>query len=266
MVKRYDSQTLPPRGHSLSSQAGLSATIIELEDVVSEPSLPEQSALTREQFESLIIEHIDFARRISWKLLNRWRITLCEDEVQSISAAALCEAASRFDLKRGVSFRTFLFYHLRGALLKEIARAVNDAKAVALDLVPADQMERAPSRDVIEFAVVCQNPTPEEQLIASQLSSLCRKACAELDALERDVLFRHFGLEQSVVQIAKELGYCRCHISRIKTQVLDRLQRTIHQRCEKVVEPRSLPNEDAMRSRYTGGRGRRKRATLRHAA
>jgi RNA polymerase sigma factor (sigma-70 family) len=259
MVKPNQSQTLPP-------QTELSQTIIELEDVVCEPTLIEQVSLSREQFESLIVDHIDFARRISWKLLNRWRITLCEDEVQSISAAALCEAANRFDLKRGVSFRTFLFYHLRGALLKEIARAVNDSKAVALDLVPADQMERAPSRDVIEFAVVCENPTPEEQLIASQLSSLCRKACAELDALERDVLFRHFGLEQSVVQIAKELGYCRCHISRIKTQVLERLQRTIHQRCEKVVEPRAQPKEDALRGRYTGGRGRRKRTTHRQAA
>jgi len=43
--------------------------------------------------------------------------------VDSIVDLSLCEAVKRFDPLKGASFMTFLFYHLKGNLVRAVAAA-----------------------------------------------------------------------------------------------------------------------------------------------
>ncbi|MCB0359089.1 MAG: hypothetical protein KDD44_05625, partial [Bdellovibrionales bacterium] len=105
--------------------------------------------------------------------------------------------------------------------------------------------------------------TPEKIFERNQLSAICTKAIAQLDNLEQEVLLRYFVHDQSIVQIAKELDYCRCHLSRVKNRALKKLERLLAPATG--IEPSELPrtsNVPKKKSRkkrnYTGGRGRRK--------
>ncbi len=229
-----------------------------------------KSKMTRKQIDKLVIDHQEHGKRLAWSFLTSWRIRLPQDEVISVVGAALCEAANRFDPDRGVDFKTFFFYHLRGMLLKEISRVIQEQKI--LHFVPHSVVNGAPSSDQTiysswAFPVVDTN-NPEKILEKRQVASRCWEACAELDPLEQEVLVRFFGYDEPLVRIAKELDYCRCHISRVKSRALSKLGKlmttfstgtdgTINE--VEVAKPRSRArSRRSVRHNYTGGRGRRR--------
>lgn len=216
--------------------------------------------------QQLIVENYDAGKRLAWSFLNKWRVRIEEDEVISITGAALCEAAHRFKPELGVNFRTFLFYYLRGMLLKEITKRVqeqrcrapmiqtfseanDDARGVSLEHYMASNTDASG-----EFS------TPEEILEKKELIQLCREATDGLDTLEQKVLERYFGEDESVVDIAKSLGYCRCHISRVKSKALETLTEKLE-----ILRPDADPDQDLItnalngrKANYRGVRGRRK--------
>lgn len=208
---------------------------------------------------SLITEHMDSAKRLAWSFLNRWRIRIEEDEVLSITGASLCEAANRFNKKLGVSFRTFFFYYLRGMLLKEIARRINDQR-VSLSIDTSEATYRNENSNVSPWPYVfVEHETPEAIVEREEVSSICRRATSSLDTLEQDVIRRFFVDEQSVVDIARDLGYCRCHISRVKSRALATLASELEHLVDEDTSPVALSLMRKLRAKgYRGGRGRRK--------
>ena len=219
---------------------------------------PAFKRLDPEESAALITEHFDSAKRLAWSFLNRWRIRIEEDEVLSITGAALCEAANRFNKKLGVSFRTFFFYYLRGMLLKEIARRIQDQKT-SLAIDASDSSFRSESSKPWPQIFV-EHETPEAITLKGEVTSICQQATSSLDSLEQDVIRRFFVEEQSVVDIAKDLGYCRCHISRVKSRALAslavRLEHLVD-RDEGGFADSTLAQRIRAKS-YRGGRGRRK--------
>jgi RNA polymerase sigma factor (sigma-70 family) len=212
----------------------------------------------------LVEDHYESGKRLAWSFLNKWRVRIEEDEVTSITGAALCEAANRFNPNLGVNFKTFLFYYLRGMLLKEITKRVTDSKFRA----PSFQHLQEANDDARGFALENyyqeeNDETPESILDQKQRIDLCRQATAGLDALEQKVLEKFFGEDESVVDIAKSLGYCRCHISRVKSKALNLLTDKLS-----TLSPAFETDQDdayskdhllvARRKYYRGVRGRRK--------
>ncbi len=232
--------------------------------------------LTKAERNQLIIDHQVDGQKIAWKLLNRWRIKLNKDDVTSIVGIALCEAALRFDPSYETSFRTFFFYHLRGVLIKEISRAINDRNVMANGRIPgeADSEAYAGYLAMQSSANLIERKTPEQIYEQRQLTELCRTAIAQLDNLEQEVIVRYYVLDQSIVRIAEELGYCRCHLSRVKNRALKRLGKhlaAVQPGAKPLGSLRKLQGKPAKmrlpkkRSKkksasYTGGRGRRKGA------
>jgi len=220
------------------------------------------SDLSPAEREQLIIENRDHGYRLAWKFLHHWRIRLKEEEVRSIVGIALCEAALRFRTTFQTAFKTFLFYHLRGLLLREVGDQIRqrnlhrplpsfggeDADLVALDA---------------QYLGFVENRTPERLIQRKQRIDLCREACEKLDDLEREVVTRHFIEEHSLNNIAKELGYCRCHISRVKHRALVKMGRILEplEETPKEGSPLASQASGSLREpkRYTGGRGRRKK-------
>lgn len=225
--------------------------------------------LTPSQLNELILEHTDYGQRLARSFLNRWRVRMNQAEVTSVVGMALCEAANRFDVSRGVSFKTFLFYHLRGLLIKEIIRLIEDQRSSKI-VAQLESGETAPP-DLSSAEgwplPVYETKTPEKLLQRQQIAKACWQACSELDDLEKDVVLRFFVYDEPLNQIAEELGYCRCHISRVKSRALATLSRRLVQlvpdfgreMLQMAESAEKAKNQSANVGRnYTGGRGRRR--------
>ncbi|MCC6220777.1 MAG: hypothetical protein IT291_06015 [Deltaproteobacteria bacterium] len=190
------------------------------------------SAPSTEYINDLILTHRENGRKLARSLLRRWRARMNPQEVDSLVDLTLCETAKRFSLEHGASFMTFFYYHLRGYLVRAIASAVNSGSFIASSGEGAngESPERlSVGKNYYYFlpdeigSGSYDNEGPECLLIRKENINLCRNACAQLDSLEQEVIVRSFEKEEALVDIARSLGYSRCHISRVKKRALERL-------------------------------------------
>lgn len=173
------------------------------------------------------------------------------EEIDSVVDLSLCETAKRYSSNRGASFMTFFFYHLRGHLVRTVARAAQGsnvflafAKNAGVEAGDLAQLSTETLHSYVPDYLLFQHrdgETPENLLIRREKINQCRSACKKLDALEREVIDRSFGSEEALVDVAKSLGYSRCHISRVKRSALARLKGAL---ANVVVETNSPENED----------------------
>ncbi len=186
------------------------------------------------QVAQLILSHRENGRKLARSILRRWRVRMPADEIDSIVDLALCEAARRFSDEHGATFMTFLFYHLRGHLVRAVTRA---AQASSMFMAYA-QNNGIETGDWQYLAASGYTPfvpdhflftqrdimTPEHELLRKERINQCRAAVTKLDTLEKEIVGRSFSEEEPLVDIARSLGYSRCHISRVKKTALDRLR------------------------------------------
>ena len=223
--------------------------------------------MTQKVRDELVISNRDKARKLARSILRKWRSRIDLDEVDSVVDLSLCEAAMRFDPKRGCSFITFLFYHLRGNLIRLVSDAANQN---TLPLFERELLEgvaegssSSPIANAIEVAAALtgqEQVLPDEQFYKKELAGLSRKACEKLDTLEQEVICRVFMNEEHLFDVAENLGYSRCHISRVKRKALDTLQTELK---PVMVEPVSERNVRAAgRRRLISRRGFQRRELL----
>jgi RNA polymerase sigma factor (sigma-70 family) len=240
-ASRKISKTVKPALKLVKSGGKVSKTAsakkqVELRDL----SLAESDKLSRElplyQQEALIMKYRVKARKLGRSILRRWHARMDLEEVDSIVDLSLCEAVKRFDPQRGASFMTFLFYHLKGNLVRAVIAA---ASTSAIPLAIADMVDTNPydtedgargkgaGLNAMELAEAISSqevPQPDEALWRKEMSDMSALACSKLDDLEREIVKRIFIQEQQIIDIAAQLGYSRCHISRVKKKALDTLQ------------------------------------------
>lgn len=237
------------------------------------PSLDEegQPLMSKEEVNDLIVAHLSHGERLAKSFLRKWRMSMPGGYISSVVGLALTEAANRFDPNRGVNFKTFFFYHLKGTLVKEVRRMIDSDKMVQYNNEDGAIPEYITNEVELEWPVESiDRHTPEHLVQRRQLTRLCFRACSQLDELEQDILVRHFVLEQSMTDVAKELGYSRCHISRVKSFALTKLDRVMRQLHVNGYADEEIPLEEIDASRpcivdqvlskqktYSGGRGRR---------
>ena len=230
-------------------------------------------ALSPREFEEIIVSHQEFGMKLAWSFLGGWRIRMNQDEVQSCVGAALVEAGTRFDPSRGVSFKTFFFYYLRGILLKEISRMIDSQKNTVLTPEFVNESYETSAIPNWRFSLI-ENDDPEKIMAKRERALVCWKACEELDPLEQEVVVQTFAYDKPLVQVAKELGYCRCHVSRVKSNALVKLRGLLDKSCyeefvnkkdksaseKKMIVRKSSQAKRITKSSYKGGRGRRKQS------
>ncbi|MBL7662084.1 sigma-70 family RNA polymerase sigma factor [bacterium] len=184
---------------------------------------PAKKAASKIDREKLILEHRDNARKLARSMLRRWRVRLPYEELDSIVDLTLCESALRFSPEHGAGFMTFLFYHLRGYLVRAVSSAVQNTQFMNGVHTTTDDETIHLSPEGACFGNH-QVESPETILIRKENISSTRTACSGLDSLEQEVIIRSFENDESLVDIAKSLGYSRCHISRVKRRALEQLQ------------------------------------------
>ena len=246
-------------------------------DKVLEPS-PTFKKLPPDRMEAMILEHRDHGRRLAWSFLTTWRVRMRQDEVVSVVGAALCEAANRFDESRNVSFKTFFFYHLRGMLLKEISRMINEQRVLQYHPQTTTGEYTASDHQSYNAApmIPIEQNNPERLIERKEIAKITWEACSNLDQLEQEVIVRHFIYDQPLIEIAQELNYCRCHISRVKSRGLLKLQKYLRRSMsnadgsldipEAKISPEARAAVDGAKRNYTGGRGRRRQELLEQKA
>ena len=187
--------------------------------------------------EELVVQFRLKARKLARSILRKWHARLDIQEVDSLVDLSLCEAVRRYNPRKGASFMTFLYYHLRGNLIRAVTYAAT------LNTVPIREEHNEPleeegersrrgyrAANAIEAAeALCgsDHAMPDDALIKKELVGLSLKACARLDALEREVIERLYLEGRQLMDIARSLGYSRCHISRVKKRAAQRLKRNI---------------------------------------
>lgn len=213
--------------------------VVELDEgVESRPKLElvknKSSENSDAEVDELVLDHRENGRKLARSILRRWRVRMPAEEIDSIVDLALCEAARRYSAERGATFMTFFFYHLRGHLVRAVTRA---AQASNLFMAYAQNtgINAAGWRHMCSDSVWSIAPdhflfgqrdvaTPECEILRKEKITQCREAVEQLDDLEREIIKRSFAEEQALVDIARTLGYSRCHISRVKKSALARLK------------------------------------------
>lgn len=196
------------------------------------PRSEKKSKLSATEQNELVLEFRVKARKLARSILRRWNSRLEVFEIDSLVDLSLCEASKRFDPDKGASFMTFLYYHLKGNLIKIVTKKAT-ANSVPVDFVEAEDCDlyghnyayrSANSIEVTEALSLFEVERPDETLEKKELLGIAKKACSNLDELEREVIQRVILKGQQIVDVAKLLGYSRCHVSRIKTKAISQLR------------------------------------------
>ena len=196
-----------------------------------------ETLLSPAKKEELVLTFRGKAQKLARSILRRWHARLDLQEVDSIVDLSLCEAVRRFNPNKGASFMTFLFYHMRGNLIRAVTAAATS------NLVPLTEAESqylhggsdmsndngtgAGSANALEIAAALSSQDfalPDDVLLKKEIAAISDSACNKLDSLEKEVIYRIYLHEQQLMDIARELGYSRCHISRVKKSALETLK------------------------------------------
>lgn len=220
----------------------------------------------RKKADILMVENREHGVKLAWSMLNKWRIRMNPDEVESVVGEALVESALRFDEAKGAQFKTFFFYHLRGMLLKEVAFLIKESRETFH--IPSEVLENPVQASTSNISVgglmknhyLIEKRDPEALLIQKQFQKRFWDQCFALDELEKEVTERHFIMDEPLKKIADDLNYCRCHISRVKSRALKTLKEFVPLILDDELTKKDLlrAKETVLAKKYTGGRGRRK--------
>lgn len=121
----------------------------------------EGSALSAEERERLILEHLPQVRLIARRIHERLPDSVNLDDLISTGAVGLITAIDRFDPTLGVKLKTYAEYKIRGAILDSLR---------GLDWAPRQQRKRHKQIEAaISAAEQRLHRTPSEEEIAAQL-------------------------------------------------------------------------------------------------
>ena len=193
---------------------------------------------------AMILEHRQKGAYMAKSILKRWRVHIPAEELGSIVDYTICEAAARFDAKHGASFVTFLHYYLKGNLARTIASRVQDSNQLkSFDQSAGYFVEKTNQSSahplVSDGSSGLHSNIPEVNILRKEQIERCYQALSCLNNIEREVMRGVFVEGRSILEMSKELGFSRCHLSRKKTKILKRLRSLMEPQRHDSSEPKS---------------------------
>lgn len=207
---------------------------------------------------TLIEKHRPYARAIAAEVLRKLPPHAERDELEAAADLGLVEAAQAYDASRGVQFKTFSYYRIRGAIYDSIRRATWLSKSeydkvrfeAAANSYMGDQAEgSAPDGTAeqmldslgraSESLAVCYwmsleaegMPSPEDpsldaegQLLEDEQSRLLRAAIQKLPENQRVVLQGYYFEGKKFNEVADALNLSKSRVSRIHAKGLEALR------------------------------------------
>ena len=208
--------------------------------------------------QALIESHRSYAHAIAAEVLRKLPSHAEKDELEAAANLGLVEAAQMFDSSRGVQFKTFSYYRIRGAVYDSIRRATwvskteyDKVRAEAAaneymtDYADGKQSDGSPAQlldsmsRASEALATCyflsleaeNAPNPEdpsqdaeERLIASEQGALLREAIGNLPDNQRAVFEGYYFQGKKFNEIADGLGLSKSRVCRIHAKGLEALR------------------------------------------
>ncbi|HEX4167448.1 MAG TPA: sigma-70 family RNA polymerase sigma factor [Bryobacteraceae bacterium] len=200
--------------------------------------------------DELIEKHIGYAHAIAGTLLSRYPSNVTQADLESAAEFGLVQAARAFDPERGISFTTFAYYRIRGAIFDEIRQlcrassfeaAANDylgeqltASRPAVDAEAGYQeLQGITSHLVSSYLLSLDSLTgvhapetemsPISQVLHREEAETVRRALDQIPERYRTVLYAYYYQELSFESIGRRLHLSRSWVSRLHAKALSML-------------------------------------------
>jgi RNA polymerase sigma factor FliA len=216
--------------------------------------------------EELVEKYTPLVRSIAAQIKSRLGVNLEFDELMSCGKLGLLEAAERFDFKLGVSFKTFAYYRIRGAMYdglrkmevitrrkdprikfeeaanqligSEAARTstearkptlkdeIEEVKGIISSLVPIYFL----TTDALDQIKETEQSSVEEQAVFAQEKGMLREALKKLSKNERMLIDYYYYQDMTLEEAASKLGLSKSWASRLHAKALTKLKGSIHEK------------------------------------
>lgn len=227
---------------------------------------PEQTTAVQTAFtdrDELVERYRPYVYSIVKQVLQSFPVNVEFEELVSYGIIGLLEAADRYDPRRKVSFVTFSYYRIKGAVFDGLrqmgilTRTPNDAwarrEAVLNDLTQTaadDETESAADvDDEIETVrkyvdslipayllslseektpdVADARELPNEIVEFRETVKLVRETVSELPEKERHIIESLYFKHLSTTELAKQMGVNKSWVSRLHSKAVDRLRQRL---------------------------------------
>lgn len=153
----------------------------------------------------------------------------------------LIEAADRFDESRGVPFRSFAHYRIKGAIYDGLRRefgahvpsqlSSDEADSVTPELICGDAAYAGGSR--LELYGLSRDLSPDHHVWIAELIALVDEVMDTLSPIERDVLRHRYFLDKPIVSLAGARNFSKSWLSRIHARAIAKLRAKVVLRMRK---------------------------------
>lgn len=218
---------------------------METESTAGGPTSP----LTEELRNQLVEEHLYLVRAIARKILVGLPSHVDLEELEGVGRLGLLEASRRFDPSRGVLFKTFVYYRIRGAILDSIRKSVwftgtpepgVTMQAGIHDLQEEEFLEGGygddggdlehmigRARGMVGSAVIARliapGPSPLEERAMKRVRELLLGQIRKLEEKERRLVEAYYFENQTLEEAGAMLGLSKSWASRLHARALRRL-------------------------------------------
>jgi RNA polymerase sigma factor for flagellar operon FliA len=207
--------------------------------------------------------NLSYAHAIAAEVSRKLPLVLERKEIQGWAELGLVEAAESYDPSRGIQFKTFAYYRIKGAIFDGLRKMgwpskaqyqrlrfemsaneyLKDVASVAPPAVPAEQQLQdlqnltanvmscyMLSLDAMPQEPVDQNQmSAEEKMVRDQQQKNLRLSLSQLPERNRKVLELFYFHDQTLEEIGKKLGFSKSWVCRLHAKSLELLRTKLSQ-------------------------------------
>lgn len=201
---------------------------------------------TAELRTQLFFFYSGWLRMLAGYFFKRYPHPLAEwGDYLNLCSLGLLQAIERFDLTRGVRFKTYAEHFIKGAVLKGLASYIKDQRAISKERVESiGGVNRFDTKDsdlelvvnaavglafgyFLKLGIVEEQPAdndPLAQYVNHDISNELAHLVESLPERERQVIVGHYFQQMSFTSLSELLGVSRSRVSQLHGAALERIR------------------------------------------
>jgi RNA polymerase sigma factor for flagellar operon FliA len=226
------------------------------------------------EIESLVEAHRSYAQALAAQILRGLPPRVDRSEINAAAELGLVEAASGYDSRRGVQFKTFAYYRIRGAVY-DCLRKMNWATGAARRQLVADrgtndylrdytevstpptdvagagrELERITgsvvssyllSLESLKFEIAATAETAEQKMQGDEQRQGLAAALAELPPNNRQVMEEYYFRDLSLEKIGEKLNLSKSWVCRMHAKSLEMLREKMQVKAKAASRSKASP-------------------------
>lgn len=213
------------------------------------------------QIEQLVVQYLPYAEALAWSLRNQLPSTVEMEEVLSLARLGLTDAAQKFDPSRRVSFKTYAYYRIRGAIYDGVrALGISSRREICkykftkgMDLFLQNEQDaragdvpppRAPAASELKQLVgvmtsiyllsldsILENSdiladtlvTPDKEMEKTEAVERLKQVIQHLSSQEQSIIHLYYYENRTLDEIGQALNLSKSWVCRMHGRVLKKL-------------------------------------------